>query len=110
MIAAESRLLAALLVCIGLVGCKKGPPPAQPPPEVGDEPVDVRDMPVQGEFPRQVRGGEGVDVRAQVTGFLQTQDYREGSLVRKGEVLFNIDLRPLQAAFRRAQADMAEAE
>jgi membrane fusion protein (multidrug efflux system) len=111
MIAAESRLLAALLVCIGMVGCKKSPPPAaQAPPEVVVDPVDVRDMPVQAEFTGQVRGGEDVDVRARVTGFLQSQNFREGSLVRKGQLLFTIDPKPLQATFERAQADLAEAQ
>src|SRR4051812_13429629 len=109
--ATESRLLAALLVGMGLAGCKKeAPPPAQAPPEVAVEPVDVRDMPVQAEFTGQVRGGEDVEVRARVTGFLQSQNYREGSLVRKGELLFTIDPKQFQATAARAQAEMAEAQ
>jgi membrane fusion protein, multidrug efflux system len=107
----EFRLLAALLVSMGVVGCKKeAPPPAQVPPEVAVEPVDVRDMPVQAEFTGQVRGGEDVEVRARVTGFLQSQKYREGSLVRKGDLLFTIDPKQFQATAARAQAQMAEAQ
>jgi membrane fusion protein, multidrug efflux system len=111
MFAAKSRLFAVLLVCIGLVGCKEdAPPPQAPPPEVVVEPVNVRDMPVQAEFTGQVRGGEDVEVRARVTGFLQSQNYREGSLVKKGDLLFIIDPKQFQAASARAQAEMAEAQ
>lgn len=111
MTAAEARLLAVLLVCTGVVGCEKeSAPPPQAPPEVVVEPVDVRDMPIQAEFTGEVRGGEDVEVRARVTGFLQAQHYREGSLVRKGQLLFTIDPKQFQAAADRAQAEMAEAQ
>src|SRR4051812_44773523 len=108
--ATESRLLAALLVGMGLAGCKKeAPPPAQAPPEVAVEPVDVRDMPVQAEFTGQVRGGEDVEIRARVAGFLQSVNYREGTLVHKGQLLFTIDPKPFEATVARASADLAEA-
>ena len=111
MTVAGCRLLPALLLCVGIAGCdKKTAAPAAPPPEVAVEPVDVRDMPVQVEFTGEVRGGEDVEVRARVTGFLQSQHYREGSLVRKGQLLFTIDPKPFQAAAERAQAEMAEAQ
>jgi membrane fusion protein (multidrug efflux system) len=67
-------------------------------------------MPVQVEFTGEIRGGEDVEVRARVTGFLQAQHYREGSLVRKGQLLFTIDPKPFQAAAERAEAEMAEAQ
>jgi membrane fusion protein, multidrug efflux system len=67
-------------------------------------------MPVQAEFTGEVRGGEDVEIRARVAGFLQSQDYREGSLVKKGQLLFTIDPKPFQATAERAQADMAEAQ
>src|SRR6185436_7844734 len=108
---AGCRFLPALLLCVGIVGCnKKSSPPAAPPPEVAVEPVDVRDMPVQVEFTGEVRGGEDVEVRARVAGFLQSQHYQEGGLVRKGQLLFTIDPKPFQATAARAQADMAEAQ
>jgi membrane fusion protein (multidrug efflux system) len=74
------------------------------------QPVEVRDTPVQAEFTGQVRGGEDVEVRARVAGFLQSMHYREGSPVRKGDLLFTIDSKPFQATVARARADLAEAK
>ena len=56
-----------------------------------------------------LNGYQNADIKAQVTGYLMTQDYKEGSLVKKGEVLFTIDKRPFQAALAQAQADYAKA-
>jgi membrane fusion protein, multidrug efflux system len=67
-------------------------------------------MPVQAEFTGEVRGGEDVEVRARVAGFLQSLDYREGTLVRKGDLLFVIDPKPFEAVVARARADLAEAQ
>jgi membrane fusion protein (multidrug efflux system) len=74
------------------------------------QPVEVRDTPVQAEFTGQVRGGEDVEVRARVAGFLQSMHYREGSPVKKGDLLFLIDPKPFQATVARARADLAEAK
>jgi membrane fusion protein (multidrug efflux system) len=106
---AEYRLLPALLVLSNLVGCKEPPAPPPPPPEVVVQPVDVRDTPVQAEFTGEIRGGEDVEVRARVTGYLQSQNYDEGTVVRKGQLLFVIDPRPFEATVARARADVAEA-
>jgi membrane fusion protein (multidrug efflux system) len=72
--------------------------------------VDVRDTPVQAEFTGEIRGGEDVEVRARVAGFLQSMHYREGTLVKKGDLLFVIDPKPFEAAVARARADVAEAK
>ena len=110
MIVAGCRLQAALLVLVGLAGCKKGPPPTPPPPDVEVQPVEVRDTPVQVEFTGEIKGGEDVEVRARVAGFLQSLDYQEGTLVRKGQLLFLIDPKPFEATAARALADYAEAK
>ena len=49
------------------------------------------------------------EIRAQVTGYLTTQNYKEGSLVKKGDVLFTIDKRPFEAALAQSQAEYAKA-
>ena len=105
-----SRSLWTILLLTGLAGCKKAAPPPPPPPEVVVQPVEVRDVPVQAEFTGEVRGGEDVEVRARVAGFLQELRYQEGSLVKKGDLLFVIDPKPFQATASRARADVAEAE
>ena len=105
-----SRSLWTALLLTGLAGCKKAPPPAPPPPEVVVQPVEVRDVPVQAEFTGEVRGGEDVEVRARVAGFLQQLSYQEGSLVKKGDLLFVIDPKPFEATAARARADLAEAQ
>jgi len=110
MTTAGCRALAALLACAALASCKTAPPPPPPPPSVVVQPVEVKDTPVQAEFTGEVRGGEDVEVRARVPGFLQSMNYREGTLVRKGDVLFLIDPKPLEATVARARADVAEAK
>ena len=106
---AESRPLAVLLILGALAGCKEPPPPPPPPPEVVVQPVDVRDTPVQAEFTGEIRGGEDVEVRARVAGYLQSQSYDEGTVVKKGQLLFLIDPKPFQATVARARADVATA-
>ena len=56
-----------------------------------------------------LNGYQNADIRAQVTGYLIAQDYKEGSLVKKGDILFTIDKRPFEAALAQAQADYAKA-
>src|SRR6185503_3420899 len=107
---AGCRPQAALLVLVGLAGCKKSPPPPPPPPEVEVQPVEVRDTPVQVEFTGEIKGGEDVEVRARVAGFLESMDYQEGTAVRKGQLLFLIDPKPFEATASRALADYAEAK
>ena len=104
------RSMPVLIACIGLSSCKEAPPPPPPPPEVVVQPVEVRDSPVQAEFTGVIRGGEDVEVRARVVGFLQSMNYREGSPVTKGQLLFVIDPKPFEAAVAQARASVAEAK
>lgn len=105
-----SRSLPAVLLLTGLAGCSRKAPPAPPPPEVVVQPVEVRDVPVQAELTGEVLGGEDVEVRARVAGYLQELAYREGSYVKKGDLLFVIDPKPYEATVARARADVAEAK
>src|SRR3954453_14043192 len=106
---AESRPLAVLFILGTLPACKEPPlPPPPQPPEVVVQPVDVKDTPVQAECPGEIRGGEDVEVRARVAGHLQSQNYDEGTVVRKGQLLFVIDPKPVQATDERVQAEVAE--
>lgn len=100
---------AAALVLLG-GGCQKAPPPAPPPPAVTVTAVVQRDVPVTQEWVASLYGFVDAQVRAQVTGNLLRQDYREGTAVRSGDVLFEIDPRPFQAALAQAQAQLAQAQ
>jgi membrane fusion protein (multidrug efflux system) len=96
----------ALLVGSALAACSKGEPPAPPPPEVLVVDVAKRDVPVISEWLGTTEGSVDADVRAQVSGYLIARDYQEGQLVEKGELLFQIDRRPFQAALAQAQGDL----
>jgi len=74
--------------------------------------VEQKDVPVYGEWIGTLAGQVNADVKAQVTGYLLNQRYKEGSYVRRGQLLFEIDPRPFQAALDQAkgQLDQAQAE
>jgi membrane fusion protein (multidrug efflux system) len=65
---------------------------------------------VYSEWVATLDGYVNAQVRPQVSGYIVKQNYKEGSLVRKGEVLFEIDPRPFQAALDRAKGDLAQAQ
>jgi membrane fusion protein (multidrug efflux system) len=65
---------------------------------------------VYSEWVATLDGYVNAQVRPQVSGYIIKQNYKEGSLVRKGEVLFEIDPRPFQAALDRAKGDLAQAQ
>ena len=83
---------------------------AVPPPDVMVAEVEQRDVPIYGEWIGTLDGFVNADVRAQVTGYLVRQDYEEGAFVNKGQLLFEIDPRPFQAAFDQAEGQLAQAK
>ena len=92
-----------------LSGCKKGQGrEAELPPTV--EVVDVikKDVPVYSEWIASTDGLVNATIRAQVQGYLIKQNYREGDLVKKGQVLFEIDPRPFEAMLEQAKGQLAQ--
>src|SRR5262249_18519430 len=86
-------------------------PMAQPgPPEVQVVQVEQKDVPIYSEWIGTLEGLVNAEIKAQVTGYLLKQDYSEGSFVKKGQLLFEIDARPLQAAFDQANGELAKAD
>ena len=83
------------------------PPGAVPDVEVVQ--VEQKDVPIFGEWIGTLDGFSNADVRAQVTGYLLRQGYQEGAFVNKGQLLFEIDPRPFQAALDQAQGQLAQA-
>jgi RND family efflux transporter MFP subunit len=102
------------LVVIGLIiGALRAPhvsgaPGA--PPDVEVVQVEQKDVPIYGEWIGTLDGLVNADVKAQVTGYLLNQAYTEGSFVRKGQLLFQIDPRPFQAALDQAEGQLAQAQ
>jgi membrane fusion protein (multidrug efflux system) len=72
--------------------------------------VETRDVPIYGEWIGTLTGQVNANIRAQVTGYLLTRNYKEGSYVRKGQLLFQIDPRPFQAALDQAKGQLALAQ
>src|SRR5260370_31323186 len=81
---------------------------ASPDVEVVD--VEQKDVPIFGEWIGTLDGLTNADVRAQVTGYIMRQGYQEGAFVRKGQLLFEIDPRPFQAALDQAEGQLAQAK
>jgi RND family efflux transporter MFP subunit len=107
-----NRALAAIsaLSFIGLAACEKKPAvPAGGPVKVTVTPVQQKDVAEIRTWVGLLDGYQNADIRAQVTGYLMTQNYKEGSYVKKGTELFTIDKRPFEAALAQAQANYAKA-
>jgi membrane fusion protein, multidrug efflux system len=98
------------LTALALCGCGKKEAPAAVAPEVVVADVVQRDVPVYLELVGQTRGSQDVEIRARVEGYLDTVAFTEGSFVRKGELLYQIDPLPLQAALASAKANLATAQ
>jgi RND family efflux transporter MFP subunit len=78
-------------------------------PDVQVVPVEQRDVPIYGEWIGTLDGFSNADVRAQITGYIMKQGYQEGAFVKKGQLLFEIDPRPFQAALDQAKGQLAQA-
>jgi RND family efflux transporter MFP subunit len=83
--------------------------PQGDPPDVEVVNVEQKDVPIFSEWIGTLDGLVNADVRAQVTGYLLRQSYQEGAFVKKGQLLFEIDPRPFQAALDQAQGQLAQA-
>jgi membrane fusion protein (multidrug efflux system) len=112
-----SRLLSGAvflaIAAFGIVtsGCNKGQAKTVTPvTEVQVATVETRDVPAYSEWIATLDGYVNAEIRPQVSGYIVKQNYTEGSLVRKGQVLFEIDPRPFTAALDRAKGDLAQAE
>lgn len=83
--------------------------PQMAPPEVEVVRVEQKDVPIYHEWIGTLDGMVNAAIKAQVTGYLLTQNYTEGSFVRKDQLLFEIDPRPFQAALDQSQGQLSQA-
>ena len=104
-------LVALISLSLTLVGCNKSNAAVElPKPEVLVATPVQQDVPLHNEWVATLDGYVNADIRPQVSGYIISQDYKEGSLVRKGQVLFEIDPRPFQATLDRTKGDLAQAQ
>src|SRR6266852_7758488 len=99
-------------LCIGLVGCARAPsgaPEAAPTPVTVSYPVE-RDVTDYADFTARIAAVESVEVRAHVWGYLDKVNFKEGALVKKDDVLCELDPRPYQAMLDQAKAKVAQDE
>jgi membrane fusion protein, multidrug efflux system len=103
-----SALIVAALI---FTGCKqeKAPPLSAAPPQVVVAAVEQRDVRIVREWIGQLDGSENVDVRARVNGYIQEIAFKEGTVVKPGDLLLRIDPRPFEAAVAQDEADLAHA-
>src|SRR5271165_5200152 len=107
---AGALCLAVIALVLGAIRPKgTGASPAAP-SDVMVVQVEQEDVPIYGEWIGTLDGFSNADVRAQVTGYLRRQAYQEGAFVKKGQLLFEIDPRPFQAALDQAEGQLAQAK
>src|SRR6266581_2872530 len=102
-------LFSCFLLFLG--GCSSGKATSAPPPTVVEVATVVQqDTPIYSEWVATLDGYVNAQIQPRVAGYVIKQNYKEGSVVRKGEVLFEIDPRPFKAALDQAKAQVAQAE
>src|SRR6266478_4967303 len=109
-------VIPTLVVAIGMivavvVVAVRSDKPAQAAPGALDVEVirvEQKDVPVYSEWIGTTEGIVNADIKAEVTGYLLKQDYKEGSFVKKGQLLFELDPRPFQAAVDQANGQVAQ--
>ena len=100
--------VAALALLLGFARSSKPAQAAPPALEVGVVQVKQENVPIYSEWIGTTEGMVNAELKAQVTGYLLRQDYKEGSFVKKGQLLFEIDPRPFQAALDQANGQVAQ--
>ncbi len=105
---AASGLFLAVLIT---PGCSTNTSAANAPPvfEVEVAQVQQKDVPIYREWIGTLDGMVNAAIKAQVPGYLRSQGYVEGSFVKQGQLLFEIDPRPFQASLDQAQGQLAQA-
>src|SRR5256885_15483854 len=104
-------LMAMLAMISGLSGCGKKPPaPAAQPPEVSVATVQRASVPVTIDLPGRTNAYFVAQVRARVDGIVLKRNFKEGSDVKAGQQLYQIDPRPFQAMLDSAQASLQKTQ
>jgi RND family efflux transporter MFP subunit len=102
-------LPAAMAIAMLCAACSKPPPPAQPPPSVVVASPLAQRVADWDDYSGRFEAEESVEVRSRVSGAIQSIHFKDGALVKQGQLLFVIDPRPYAAALARARAALAGA-
>src|SRR5262249_6520956 len=106
-----TRAGALSLTCaLATIGCGPAAPPPPGPVEVLVAEVRQQDVPVTGDWVGTTDGYINAQIRAKVQGYLLTQGYRDGSTVKAGQLLYQLDPRQYQADLDKALGDLAQAK
>lgn len=108
--ASATRLVTLLALPLFFFACKGSPPPQSTASEVAVAWVEQKDVPITKEWVGTLDGYVNAQIRPQVTGYLLRRTYQEGSFVKKGQLLFEIDPRTFLAALDQTKAQVANAE
>src|SRR3954451_24669908 len=103
------RIRLLLGLCLGLAGCTRVPsgvPKAAPPPVTVSRPVE-REVTDYSDFTGRTAAVDSVELRARVWGYLTKVNFKEGAIVKKGDVLFEIDPLTYNAVLHQAEGNMA---
>ncbi len=105
-----ARLCLSLGLVVGAAACHDKTPVASARPPVNVDVINValRDVPVVFDYVGQTESSQQVEIRARVNGFLEKRIYEEGSMVHQGDVMFQMDRKPFQAALDAAHAEYAQ--
>ncbi|TAN08087.1 MAG: efflux RND transporter periplasmic adaptor subunit [Rhodanobacteraceae bacterium] len=104
------RVAGSVALILLLSACSHSAPPAAAVPEIGVVIAQPQTVPLTRNFVGRLSAYRSADVRARVAGVLLKRDYQEGSEVKAGQLLFQIDPAPLKAALANAEAGLAQAE
>lgn len=107
----KNNLVLAILAVVALFGCKEEQSASQQNLlNVGVEVLKPQDVPLTFEFAARAQGSKETEVRARVGGILLKRNYIEGSEVKEGQVLFEIDPEPYQVALNQAKANLEQTQ
>ena len=106
------RLLFASCLWWASTACNKADTKPAPPPPAAVKVAEAvtRDVPIYVEAVGQTRGNKEIEISARVEGFLETMNFKEGTFVKKGQVLYTIDSRPFRANLAQSKAGLAQSE
>ena len=101
-----------LFLCLALAisACSRKPAAPPPAPTVLVTNVKQEDVPIFDDFVSTLDGSVNASIQARVQGYLTSLNYKEGTAVKKGDLLFQIDPRPFEAALAQAKAALAQSQ